>query len=72
MAFWSSVWFGIVAFFGYLWSLFLVWGGILIAPVLNPSLLWIIVPVWLSWFFAEFFQEKKSTSFGNAISVKMD
>ena len=68
MSFLSSIWFGIVVFFSYIWSLFLLWGGLLIAPILSPSLLWIIVPVWLSWFFAEFFQEKKSTSFGNAIS----
>jgi hypothetical protein len=45
-----------------------MWGAILIAPIMSPSLLWIIVPVWLSWFFSEFFQEKRSTSFGNAIS----
>jgi hypothetical protein len=68
MSFWSSVWYGIVVFFSYIWSLFLIWGGILLAPFIQPSLLWILVPVWLSWFFAEFFQEKKSTSFGNAIS----
>lgn len=29
---------------------------------------WIIVPVWTNWFFTEFFQEKRGTSFGNAIS----
>lgn len=29
---------------------------------------WIIVPIWINWFFAEFFQEKRGTSFGNAIS----
>lgn len=29
---------------------------------------WIIVPVWVNWFFTEFFQEKRGTSFGNAIS----
>lgn len=31
-------------------------------------MLWILVPLWLSWFFGEFFQEKLGTSFGNAIS----
>jgi hypothetical protein len=31
-------------------------------------MLWILVPLWLSWFFGEFFQEKIGTSFGNAIS----
>lgn len=68
MSFWLSIWNGIVVFFAYLWHLFLLWGQILIAPILMPSLLWITVPVWLSWFFSEFFQEKKNTSFGNAIS----
>ena len=29
---------------------------------------WIIVPIWTNWFFTEFFQEKRGTSFGNAIS----
>ena len=29
---------------------------------------WIIIPIWINWFFAEFFQEKHGTSFGNAIS----
>lgn len=68
MSFWSAILRGIIAFFSYLWSLFLTWGAILIAPIISPSLLWIIVPVWLSWFFSEFFQEKRSTSFGNAIA----
>ena len=31
-------------------------------------MLWIIVPIWGVWMFSEFFQEKKGTSFGNAIS----
>jgi hypothetical protein len=31
-------------------------------------MLWILVPVWLGWFFAEFYQEKVGTSMGNAIS----
>ncbi len=34
----------------------------------NHETIWIIIPIWLSWFFAEFFQEKQGTSFGNAIS----
>ncbi len=29
---------------------------------------WILVPVWINWFFTEFFQEKYGTSFGNAVS----
>jgi hypothetical protein len=31
-------------------------------------MLWILIPLWLSWFFGEFFQEKEGTSYGNAIS----
>jgi len=31
-------------------------------------MLWILVPLWISWFFGEFFQEKEGTSYGNAIS----
>ena len=29
---------------------------------------WILIPIWINWFFAEFFQEKHGTSFGNAVS----
>lgn len=29
---------------------------------------WIIIPIWVNWFFTEFFQEKHGTSFGNAVS----
>mgnify|MGYP001577916525 CR=1 FL=1 len=28
---------------------------------------WIIIPIWINWFFTEFFMEKHGTSFGNAI-----
>ncbi len=38
------------------------------APFVNLELLWILIPVYASWFFAEFFQEKTGTSLGNAIS----
>ena len=29
---------------------------------------WIIIPIWINWFFTEFYQEKKGTDFGNAVS----
>jgi ABC-type multidrug transport system fused ATPase/permease subunit len=64
----SSIGSGIVFLLSSIWYLFLAWLWIFILPILNPNLLWIIVPIWISWFFAEFFQEKKSTGFGNAIS----
>jgi len=51
-----------------LWELLKNWLYIFIAPINKPEMFWIIIPIWVSWFFAEFFQEKKGTSFGNAIS----
>jgi len=47
---------------------FIDWLKLFAAPLKNLDMLWIIVPIWGNWFFAEFFQEKKGTSFGNAIS----
>ena len=54
----------------YFWNeLLLHWlKTIFLAPFLNLDMLWILVPIWFSWFFAEFFQEKIGTSMGNAIS----
>ena len=49
-------------------SAFVDWLKLFAAPLKNLDMLWIIVPIWASWLFAEFFQEKKGTSFGNAIS----
>lgn len=49
-------------------ELFLGWLYLFAAPFLDPSLLWIIVPVYISWVFNEFYQEKIGTSFGNAIT----
>lgn len=59
---------GIGAFFLSLWGLFTYWLWIFAIPFMSIDSIWLIVPVWLSWFFAEFFQEKEGTSFGNAIS----
>lgn len=52
----------------FLWELLKAWGELFFISFTNWQTIWIIVPIWLSWFFAEFFQEKKGTSFGNAIS----
>lgn len=53
----------------YLWELFQLWvHTIFVVPFQNTDMLWLLVPVWASWFFAEFFQEKTGTSFGNAIT----
>lgn len=65
----------LISFFGIisstflsLWNLFLHWLSIFAAPVKEPEMFWIIIPIWINWFFAEFFQEKHGTSFGNAVS----
>lgn len=50
-----------------LWYLFLHWLSIFAAPIKEPEMFWIIVPIWINWFFTEFFIEKHGTSFGNAI-----
>jgi len=52
----------------FIWELFKIWLGIFVSPLKNLEMLWIIIPIWLNWVFAEFFQEKKGTSLGNAIS----
>jgi len=53
----------------YLWDSFKLWSHtIFVAPFQNFEMLWILVPIYLAWIFADFFQEKKGTSLGNAIS----
>jgi len=53
----------------YFWELFKTWiTTIFIAPFKTADMLWLLVPVWAAWFFAEFFQEKHGTSMGNAIT----
>ncbi|MFP4111744.1 MAG: hypothetical protein ACLFPQ_04935 [Candidatus Woesearchaeota archaeon] len=44
------------------------WFDIVLAPFRTTELLWIIIPIYLSWIFTERYQEMKGTSFGNAIS----
>ncbi|MEM4259964.1 MAG: hypothetical protein QXG00_01905 [Candidatus Woesearchaeota archaeon] len=51
-----------------IWDVFKHWINLFIAPVLDFNMLWIIVPVYLNWIVTEIFQEKKGTSFGNAIT----
>lgn len=50
-----------------LWALFLHWISIFAAPIQEPEMFWIVIPIWINWFFTEFFIEKHGTSFGNAI-----
>ena len=68
MAFWTSFVNIIVEIILSLWNLFVIWSAVFFAPFKNFQVLWITIPIWLSWFFADYFQEKKGTSFGNAIS----
>ena len=49
-------------------SAFVDWLKLFAAPLKNLDMLWIIIPIWSVWIFSEFFQEKKGTSFGNAIT----
>lgn len=44
------------------------WLSLFTAPFQNADMLWILIPVYLGWAFTEFYQEKKGTSYGNAIS----
>ena len=58
----SGIWF-------YFIDSFVLWlKAIFVAPFTNPDMLWILIPIWVGWIFADFFQEKKGTSLGNAIS----
>ncbi len=52
----------------YIWGLVKTWGSLFAAPYKNLIMLWLIIPIYLNWLFADFFQEKKKTSLGNAIT----
>ncbi len=53
----------------YFWSLFTTWlHTLFVAPFQHTEMLWLLIPIWVTWFFAEFFQEKHGTSMGNAIT----
>ena len=52
----------------YIKDIFLLWLSIFIAPLRNLNMLWILLPVIINWGFTEFYQEKKGTSMGNAIT----
>ena len=69
ISFLAAVGSAVLAFLIFFWSLLAEWLKLLfVVPFQNAEVLWIIIPIWLGWFFSEFFQEKHSTSFGNAIS----
>ena len=52
----------------YLKDIFFLWLSIFIAPLQNLNMLWILAPVFINWVFTEFYQEKKGTNLGNAIT----
>jgi len=53
----------------YVWGLFKLWiETIFVIPIKTIDMLWLLVPVWITWFFAEFYQEKLGTSIGNGIT----
>ena len=53
----------------YFWGLFKLWiTTLFVLPFKHTQMLWLLIPIWATWFFAEFFQEKHGTSMGNAIT----
>lgn len=58
------VWSGLSWFFG----LFLGWLLIFLSPFKNPQMFWIIIPIYVNWIFTDFFQERRKTKIGNAIT----
>ncbi len=54
----------------YLADIFSTWLNLFTTPFVkgNSEVLWIIVPVYISWLLAEYYQEKVGTRIGNAIS----
>jgi|GEM_PF-1102147 len=41
---------------------------IIIAPMKNFEMFWILIPVYISWILGDYYQEKKGTDYGNAIA----
>src|SRR3989344_4086771 len=59
----------IVEILTFLWDMVKIWlSTLFITPFSTIAMLWLLVPLWVAWFFAEFFQEKEGTSVGNAMS----
>jgi hypothetical protein len=54
--------------FGFLVNISKSWLDLFISPIKEPSLLWIIIPIYVTWLFTERYQELHSTSFGNAVT----
>ena len=60
--------FDVGAIGGVVVDLFKVWFSVFTAPLKNIEMLWILIPVYVGWAFTEFYQEKKGTNLGNAIT----
>ncbi|MEM2131214.1 MAG: hypothetical protein QXM96_04380 [Candidatus Woesearchaeota archaeon] len=59
----------VFSLFNYVLELFKIWlHTLFLVPFENYDMLWLLIPIWIAWFFAEFFQEKIGTSMGNAIT----
>ncbi|MEM4267319.1 MAG: hypothetical protein QXK37_00645 [Candidatus Woesearchaeota archaeon] len=50
------------------WQLFYSWLYLFYAPFSEPEMLWVIIPIYLGWIITEIYQEKRDTSYGNAVS----
>jgi hypothetical protein len=61
----SFIWTAIVFVFA---NLFYWLSIFFVIPFKNFEILWVIIPVWINMIFSDFFQEKKGTSIGNALS----
>lgn len=68
MTFFAAIFNVLLAIITFFWHRLLEWLTLFAAPFQNFSLLWLIIPVYLSWAVTELFQEKQITSFGNAIT----
>lgn len=52
----------------WLFNLFIGWLLIFVSPFKNPQMFWIVIPIYINWIFTDFFQERRSTKIGNAIT----
>ena len=68
ISFFGSIFSLLLSLLLYLWHLFLYWLSIFASPIKEPEMFWIIIPIWINWFFTEFFVEKYGTTLGNAVS----
>ncbi|MCK5107746.1 MAG: hypothetical protein KAQ83_03385 [Nanoarchaeota archaeon] len=69
MSIWTTLLIGAWATIRYLFFTTVYWLSLLfVAPFQKPEILWVLVPIWINLIFTDFFQEKHSTSMGNAIT----